>query len=670
MTKKTLGLALGLTFCSPSLAIAQTTSSEDPGVTEIEEVVVTGIRRDPRRDSISSRIVVSQDELTRFGDTSLADAMKRLPGITIGGAEAGQPGGISMRGMGEGYTQILINGQKAPAGFSLDSLTPDMVAQIEILRSPTADVRSEGSAGSINIVLARGADTDTKAAGLTWETTNGRDTLNASWRSARQSDDIDRALAINLRRRPVRAEETELWQAQGPSVPGDALRTRDLDIEAVRTTLTVTPTLQAELTGNDRLGATGIIDITRLDRSGKEEWQTFIGSPLARSALRQQARIDQIRLNLGLDWTRTFQSGAVLTSKASAATRSEAYSFDEQGFDVDGAQSLDDRTRARTRAFELTMSSKYAFAKRGAHTIEIGWEAMLEHRKDRRVQELAPIGPSLGQFDEQTLDVEIHRVALYAQDEIAIDAALSVYFGMRWEGVETNSASADFQDVSLSESLLAPSFNTVWKLPGASRRQIRLGVNRTFKLPAMSSLMPRLYTASNNGPLTPDERGNPELRPETATGLDLAFEYYAAKGAQLSFGTFVRQIEATVRTETFFDNGRWVASPLNGGTTIAWGLEADGQIEIAKLRPAAPNITLRFNATYANSSVSDVAGPDNRLPNQIPFSATVGADYAVNPRWAVGASYGYRSSSTIQITPHNANRCRPPRTWKPTHGGS
>ena len=289
MTTKTLILALGLTCCAPSLAIAQSVPTDGAGeaVSELDEVVVQGVWRDPRREGASSRIVVAHEELTRYGDTSLTEAMKRLPGVAVGRTGAGRAGGISLRGMGEGYTQILIDGQKAPAGFDLDSLTPDMVARIEILRSPTADVRAEGAAGSINIILSRGADRDSTAAALVFETTNDRDTLNASWRGTRQAGDITRALAVNLRRREVRVEDAAVLRDTGPTGLTDVLRTMVTAVDALRTTLTLTPSVQADLANGDRLGIQGVIDISRLERSGAEYWPTIIGSRLARTDLSQ-----------------------------------------------------------------------------------------------------------------------------------------------------------------------------------------------------------------------------------------------------------------------------------------------------------------------------------------------------------------------------------------------
>ena len=61
-----------------------------------------------------------------------------------------------MRGLGAGYTQILIDGQRVPPGFSLESLTPDQIERIEILRAPTAETGARAIGGTINIITREG----------------------------------------------------------------------------------------------------------------------------------------------------------------------------------------------------------------------------------------------------------------------------------------------------------------------------------------------------------------------------------------------------------------------------------------------------------------------------------------------------------------------------------
>ena len=96
---------------------------------------------DERRLSTASRMIFGREELDRNGDSNIGDVLKRLPGVTIGG-RPGRGGDIRMRGTGSGYTQILINGERAPRGFSMDSLSPDQVERIEVASNPVQDVRA------------------------------------------------------------------------------------------------------------------------------------------------------------------------------------------------------------------------------------------------------------------------------------------------------------------------------------------------------------------------------------------------------------------------------------------------------------------------------------------------------------------------------------------------
>jgi outer membrane receptor for ferrienterochelin and colicins len=105
-----------------------------------------------RRQSTAAKIVIEREEIEQYGDNSVAETLRRLPGITTGG-RAGRGGEIRMRGMGSGYTQILVNGERMPQGFSLDTLPPDQVERIEIMRAPSAEFGARAVAGTVNVVL-------------------------------------------------------------------------------------------------------------------------------------------------------------------------------------------------------------------------------------------------------------------------------------------------------------------------------------------------------------------------------------------------------------------------------------------------------------------------------------------------------------------------------------
>ncbi|MCQ6458418.1 TonB-dependent receptor plug domain-containing protein, partial [Vibrio parahaemolyticus] len=85
------------------------------------------------------------------------DVLKRVPGISVRGVQ-GKGGQVRMRGLGSGYTQVMLNGERAPPGFSLDSIAPELIERIEVARAATADASTQAIAGSINIILKRKVD--------------------------------------------------------------------------------------------------------------------------------------------------------------------------------------------------------------------------------------------------------------------------------------------------------------------------------------------------------------------------------------------------------------------------------------------------------------------------------------------------------------------------------
>lgn len=92
-----------------------------------------------RRQSTAAKIVIGRAEIELYGDTTMGELLKRMPGITVQG-RPGRGDAPRMRGLGNGYTQILIDGESVPRGFSLDDLSPEEIERIEILRAPTAEI--------------------------------------------------------------------------------------------------------------------------------------------------------------------------------------------------------------------------------------------------------------------------------------------------------------------------------------------------------------------------------------------------------------------------------------------------------------------------------------------------------------------------------------------------
>lgn len=642
----------------PSTATPAAAAPANPAAaadtTTLEGVSVQGERHDARRNDTATRIVVSREELLRQGDTTLSEALKRLPGVTLGSGTPGRSGAVALRGMA-GYTQVLVDGQRAPTGFDFDSLTPDMVERIEILRSPTADLSGESIAGTINIVLAQTARTDSTQLTLAWATADGRHTPSASWRWSRREESRSHALTATATRREFLYQDTGLERGYDPAGVENLRRTTRLRSIGARESVTASPTLELRLANDDTLTLQALLDASRLERTGDVDWETLAGPPLDHVRYRQGHEIDTTQLNASAAWTHPFEDAGTLAAKASLAWNGEDYLFREQGYAADGSQNLEDRTTADLDVRNLGSNGKWSLPEVGRHQVETGWEASVDRRRETRIQHLLPVGGSEEWLSDLSFDAQVRRLAAYAQDDITFSPRWSMYLGLRWESIETTSDGTGFAAVRNRADVLSPVMQSLWKMPGSEKDQVRLALSRTYKAPTLAALSARPYTSTNNRPLNPDVRGNPDLRPELATGLDAAYERYGEDGARLSVGGYIRRIGGVIRTETRLLDGRWVAFPANGGDATAWGLEMDARAGLAQLYAGAPAIDLRFNANLNRSRVDDVPGPDNRIDQQVPFSATLGADWKLDPRWTTGLSYTYRSGGPVRITTTRGN---------------
>ena len=169
----TLQAALLLALALPATAQAQTASTDanttpqnstqNPNKTKtLESVHVTGsvIGNDYEtdtstvgakvptslRDIPQTIVVVNRDLMDAQGATSLSDALRNVPGITIGGAEGGQIGNnINLRGF-TARTDIYLDGFRDPGQYYRDVFD---LSAIEVLKGPSSMLFGRGSTGGV-----------------------------------------------------------------------------------------------------------------------------------------------------------------------------------------------------------------------------------------------------------------------------------------------------------------------------------------------------------------------------------------------------------------------------------------------------------------------------------------------------------------------------------------
>lgn len=620
-----------------------------------------------RRRATASRIVVGREELDRMGDSSLGEVLKRLPGVTMGGPP-GRGGGPRMRGMGAGYTQILIDGQRMPFGFSLDSIAPEQIERIEIMRAPVAEHGARAIAGTINVILREDFKRMANELRFGAGAEGSRPQAGASWTYSGQTE----ALGYNFTASAFRNEQDNHTTGRVLGTDKDGMRTLEQfttsDRRDQRQALFMSSRLQFRLGPGQSLDLQPFLSSMRVRGSGSSTLEQPLNLQphggdtelYDHASSRSETRTRMARLNGG--WMMPAGAGGRLQLRFSGMlARNET---DSRRLDFDELDSLirqrDDEGSQRDTSFETT--GKFSQLLGESHSVSAGWELQRSQRRDQR-RTLDDGVPVLTEFGDN-LEATTLRAAFYAQDEWEWSNSLSFYAGLRWEGIETRSDSLG-APVRNKSSVVTPLAHMVWKLPDAPRDQLRLSLTRSYKSPTTSQLIARpsisrLYEDLDkpNQPTSPDRAGNPALKPELAWGLDLALEHYLEAGGLLSANLFVRSIDNLIRTVTREEVPswvtqpgvqRWVSRPQNIGGALSAGLELEAKVRAADLWTTELPLSLRTNLSLLWSRVDGVPGPNNRLDQQPRYTLNLGADLPLRGTpLTVGGNLNFTPSFVIQ----------------------
>ena len=130
---------------------------------ELQQVVVGGAFTGQRRalaaqkSNLGITNVVSADQVGKFPDSNIGDALKRISGINVqydqGEARFGQ-----VRGTSADMSSVTINGNRVPSAegetrnVQLDLIPADMIQTIEVNKVVTPDMDADAIGGSINLV--------------------------------------------------------------------------------------------------------------------------------------------------------------------------------------------------------------------------------------------------------------------------------------------------------------------------------------------------------------------------------------------------------------------------------------------------------------------------------------------------------------------------------------
>ncbi len=660
-------LALQALLCLAPLlvgrALAQATDTTPPpaATATLPAVEVTGVSEtEERRRSTASKIIFGRDEIDRFGDSTVGEILKRLPGVTVSG-RPGRGGAPSMRGLAGGYTQILIDGERAPRGFSLDDLSPDQIERIEVLRAPTAETGSRAIGGTINIITRGGYSKRVNELRLGLGLENGHQQPTLAWTRNETDGSFSYNLSLSANRNERANDTTNLTQTQNLVTGVLTEQTEVNEVSNARNAVHA----NARLQWRDERGSTLVLMPMLVlsqgagDSASQLQQQGGV-APFSHSTGTSDTRFSTGRL--AGQWTYRMEQGGNVNLRFGLGQSEWISNNLRTNFDVTPGVNSQQITSSDKHDTSFSSGAKLTKTLDNQHSLVSGMELDVNRRVETATTVQNGESP-LTDFDGN-LTAQIMRVALYAQDEWALTPQWALHAGLRWEAIATRgSIEADAPEISNRSSVLTPLLHAVWKPWLASRDQFRLSLTRSYRSPDLQNLIARpiinsMYAVTGpNEQIHPDRGGNPSLKPELATGLDLAFERYLAGSGILSANLFFRSIQNLMRSETALETvswasvPRWVARMQNIGDATTHGLELEAKFRLSDLVQDAPKLDFRSNASLFSSRVSGVPGPNNRLSQQPNGTLNLGADYRI-PLWplTVGANLNWTPAYTTQLT--------------------
>ena len=246
-------------------------------------------------------------------------------------------------------------------------------------------------------------------------------------------------------------------------------------------------------------------------------------------------------------------------------------------------------------------------------------------------------------------------IGLFAQAEIEVSKAMRAYAGLRYDHWEASDGySAKFGAGAFSRTYpgktseaFSPRLGVTWSLsPGVL---LRASLGKAFRAPNIYDLY-RTWRSTAGTTFA----GNPDLVPETMTGLDFGGDFKPWQGAELKATVYRNEFEDMIYRKTVKDNAEALSvcgQALNAAkdNCRVWGNagKARGQGVEVSLRQALSSAwavigSLAYNDTRIQENALNPASEGKQFPQVPEQTASLAADWQQGP-WSASAAARYVS---------------------------
>ncbi|MGO3769492.1 MAG: TonB-dependent receptor domain-containing protein [Vreelandella alkaliphila] len=537
-------------------------------------------------DAPASISVVSREELERKRITSVADALRDVEGVDVGGA-VGKTGGsnISIRGMPSDYTLILIDGRRqnaagsvTPNGFGETSTSffppVSSIERIEVIRGPMSTLYGSDAMGGVINIITRRVDREWVGS-IGVENTFNEDRDFGDRREINLYTSgplIQDTLGIQVRGRLYERDASELTYTDGNGNPIDVSQRGPSPVEGdtynLGGKLTWTPNADHDLWLDGEVNR---------QRYNNDECQlgTLDGrtrscapDPGAANGYADELRFERQQVAIG--HTGRFASGTLESSLMRNTTETKGRTIPgENGVAYDGFPGIVGGAPRELETTNTVLDSKYVMPL-GDHMTTVGlqwWDAKLDD------------GLANETFEQTTW-------SLFAEDEWMLRDDLALTLGGRYDHHDA------FGSQFSPRSYLVWNTTPNWTLKG--------GVSRGYKTPSLNDLHAGINGVTGQGTIL--TIGNPNLEPETSTSSEISAHYDSLAGFTASATLFYNEFDDKIASgnDIVVENNPLVpdgvySQDVNIDEAVTQGVELSASYQFT------PDWRLSANYTYTDS---------------------------------------------------------------------
>ena len=542
-------------------------------------------------DDISAvpKTVITRDEMLQYGDQSVMDALRRAAGFqlpTPGQGPRGGSGASGMRFRGGAGPTFLINGEPVQGGprggmSIIDTITPEMIERIEIVKQPSVAQASVASSAVINIILKEPLDNRISGSvkvGYGLRNSNQQESENKQINI--QADGRDNAWSYSVSANQMWIDNTSLTKTETATGIREQARTVN------RTMQMFAPRLQYDLDDQQKLSAELFYRNIKMD--GYSANQT------------QDDKNDSIRLN-----TRYERKDKDLSDKIKLSIE-------------------------RQTETQLTHSPQNTiYTDETINEYGLAYDGMRKLDPDRQIKFGADLrSNNLDSNVSESLDEQ--RYALYAEGSWHFTDRQTITLGARQEWLN-RSGLVDYQDQHLSPVL-------AYRFDLTEQWSIQTNLSQAFNTPKTERLISNVTvsTDSDAGSLNnPDRGGNPNLKPEKTRAAESTLAYDSTSGG-VSLTAYHREIKDYIEKVIALEGSRYVERPQNQNEATTYGVELSGRYAL-KQTDAGHSFMLNGQVSTIRAKVEDEQHNQRLVSDVAPYNASAGLSYNFKP-WQLSTS--------------------------------